>query len=176
MLTQEKVRELFDYEPTTGIFTRLVRVSGAKGVGSVVGSPDGNGYLQVRIRGKLYLLHRLAFLFVEGYFPENQVDHKNGVVADNRWLNLREVSNACNMQNCKLSNANKSGFTGVYWDKYAGKWIAHIKINQKHIHIGLYKTATDAAIARVNYEDNCQAWTCNHQDNNRVKLRAMGLI
>jgi len=176
MLTQEKLRELFDYNPETGVFTRLVRMGQRGKAGAVVGSPDTNGYLRVMVQGKKYRLHRLAFLFMEGYFPENQVDHKNGIVDDNSWENLREVSMACNMQNCKLSNANKSGFTGVYWHKHASKWIAQIKINQKHIHIGLYKTATEAAIARVEYEDNCKDWTCNHQDNNRIKLRVMRLI
>ena len=176
MLTQENVRELFDYDPETGIFTRLVRVSGAKGVGSVVGCRNGDGYLRVRIKGPLYFLHRLAFLYMNGYLPENQVDHKNGVVADNRWENLREVSRSCNMQNQRLSNANNSGYTGVSWDKRDEKWHAQIKINKKTIHLGLYKTATEAAIARVKYEDDCPAWTCNHQSNNRVKLRTMGII
>ena len=176
MLTQEKLRELFDYNPETGVFTRLVRMGQRGKAGAVVGSPDTKGYLQAKIRGKIYILHRLAFLFMEGYTPENYVDHKNGVVDDNRWLNLREVSMACNLQNQKLSNANKSGFTGVCWHKQNAKWHAEIQIDKKKIHIGYYATATDAAVARVNYEDSCPNWSCNHQDNNRVKLRSMGVI
>jgi len=176
MLTQEKLRELFDYNPETGVFTRLVRMGQRGKAGAVVGSPDTNGYLRVMVQGKKYRLHRLAFLFMEGYFPENQVDHKNGIVDDNSWENLREVSTACNQQNCKMSKNNKSGFNGVYWHKHAGKWYARIMINQKNIHIGYYATATDAAIARVKYEDDSPGWTCNHQSNNRVKLREMGVI
>jgi len=176
MITQAKLKELFDYNTETGVFTRLVTVNSRGRVGDVVGSPDGGGYLQATIQGKKYKLHRLAFLFVEGYLPENDVDHKNGTVDDNRWLNLREVTQRCNSQNCKLSNANKSGFTGVFWAKQSGKWLANIRINNKIIYIGLYKTATEAAIARVEYEDNCPNWTCNFQSTNRVKLRAMGII
>jgi len=177
MLTQEKLKEILSYDQTTGVFVRLVSGRGGRSrVGDVVGCPNGDGYLHSKIKGKHYLIHRLAFLFVEGYFPENQVDHKNGVVTDNRWLNLREVTQFCNMQNQRLSTANKSGFTGVIWHKQAGKWNASIRINRKLIHIGLYATATDAAIARVEYEDNCPGWTCNHQATNRVKLRDMGAI
>jgi len=175
MLTQAKLKELFDYDPTTGVFVRLVTVSNQT-VGNVVGCADSNGYLQVSIKGKQYYMHRLAFLFVEGYFPEHFVDHMNGRVTDNRWENLREASRSCNMQNCRLSITNKSGFIGVHWDKHAAKWKAQITINNKLIYIGLYKSATDAAIARVKYEDNCPGWSCNHQSNNRVKLRELGAI
>jgi len=176
MITQEKLKELLSYDQTTGVFVRLVTVNNRSKVGAVVGSPDKDGYLKMGIKGKTYRLHRLAFLFVEGYIPENQVDHKNGVVTDNRWENLREVSGLCNLQNCKMSKNNKSGFNGVAWAKHAGKWRASIQINKKVIHIGLYKTATDAAVARVKYEDDCPNWTCNHQATNRVKLREMGAI
>jgi len=176
MITQEKLKEILDYNPETGIFTRLVRMGQRGKVGDVVGSPHNEGYLVVRIRGKSYLLHRLAFLYMAGYLPENQVDHKNGCGTDNRWLNLREVSNTCNQQNCKMSKNNKSGFNGVSWYKQTGKWLARIKINNKAIHLGCYETATDAAIARVEYEDNCPGWTCNFQSANRVKLREMGAI
>jgi len=176
MLTQETLKEILDYNPTTGIFTRLVSGSNRSKAGNVVGSPNGAGYLQVKIQRKMYQLHRLAFLFVEGYLPENDVDHMNGTVDDNRWKNLREVSRSCNMQNQQLGSANKSGFTGVFWRKQSGKWLASIQINKNGIHIGLYKTATDAAVARVKYEDNCKDWTCNHQATNRVKLRSMGLL
>jgi hypothetical protein len=68
-------------------------------VGDTVGTYDGNGYLDTRIGGKTYKLHRLAFLYMEGEFPPDQVDHINTVRSDNRWVNLRKYTQLENMNN-----------------------------------------------------------------------------
>lgn len=112
------------------------------------------------INGKLYKNHRLAFLYMEGYFPENGIDHIDRNKTNNSWNNLREVSHTCNMRNCKIQANNKSGITGVCWYKASNKWQAHIRIPKQNINLGYFDNLTDAAksrwIAEVKYNfPNC---------------------
>ena len=121
-LTQNRLKELLHYDPETGIFTWRVSRRGAKS-GSVAGVHD-NGYIRIKIDYELYLAHRLTFLYMEGYFPEYHVDHKNRIRDDNRWSNLRHVSRQCNQRNASIAKDNTSGITGVCWHKNNKKWIS----------------------------------------------------
>lgn len=161
MLTQKRLKELLHYDPLTGIFTRLTRQSSNTKVGDIVGYKDNIGYLSARMDDKLYFLHRIAWLYVKGYFPEYQIDHKNGIRDDNRFTNLRHVTNSCNMQNTKKYCTNKSGFPGVHWHKAASKWAARLTINYKESHLGCYEEVLDAALARLTAELWEKGWKCN---------------
>jgi len=164
MLTQEHLKELFDYDPTTGEFTRKIggRKS-AKNIASQTGCDNGIGYLICSIDGKIYTLHRLAWLYSYGYFPEHDIDHKNGKTDDNRISNLRHKSRGCNLQNQKVNKANTSGFPGVTWDKRGNKWKAQIQLHSKMIFLGNFDTPLDAALARFTFEANHPEWTCNYR-------------
>ncbi len=162
-LTQKRLKELVVYDPETGVFVNLVDRCSTARKGGIIGSHGKDGYLRANIGGSQHKLHRLAFLYMEGYIPEYQVDHKNGIRTDNRWINLRHVSRLCNMQNQKKRNNNKSGFSGVYWDKYGKKWCAQSVVNNKHISIGCYTNKLDAALSRLTWEIQCPQWTCNHR-------------
>ena len=97
---------------------------------------------------------------MEGYFPENNVDHIDRDTTNNKWNNLRHVSKVCNSRNKDISVKNKSGITGVHWDK--NKWRASITILNKKINLGTFTEKKDAIMARLNAEiDN--GW---HQCNN----------
>lgn len=159
-LTQARLKELLDYDPETGVFTNRVTRGGIE-AGKVVGCDNGAGYLQMRVDKRLYKAHRLVFLYVEGYLPENQVDHLNGTRWDNRWVNLRHVSRACNLQNQKVYRNNTSGFPGVYWRGERGRWVAKVTVGRKNILLGAYKSKLDAALARLAFEVNSPKWTCN---------------
>ncbi len=113
-------------------------------------------------------------MYMKGYFPEFEVDHINGNKSDNRWRNLRHVTHACNMQNQKMYSTNTSGFTGVSYRKRSGKWEAGIMVRQKIIYLGAHDDVISAALARVIFENQCDQWTCNEQDHNRIKLREWG--
>ena len=163
-LTQEELKELLHYNPKTGKFTRIKAGKGVKvgGVGAVAGYVDKvGGYAHISVKGKEYLAHRLAFLYVEGFFPEHDVDHKNGVTGDNRWKNLRNASRMCNLQNRKIYSNNTSGFIGVGWNKQTKKWQADITINKKTIYLGQYTSKLEAALTRFTLEQQCSKWTCN---------------
>ena len=157
MLTQDRVRELLDYNADTGEF--IWRVSRGKArEGSVAGNVNNNGYMRIKIYRKEHLAHRLAWLWSFGYFPEHQIDHINRDRADNRIENLREVSRSCNLRNSKLSVDNTSGVKGVSWDKIDKRWRAHIKINGKTICLGLHETLIDAACHRLAAEQ-AEGWS-----------------
>jgi hypothetical protein len=158
MITQERLKQLLEYNPSTGEFVRLVDRSHNARAGSIAGtlsrgSPrDGGGYLQTHIDGKVYLNHRLAFLYMTGEIPA-VVDHINHVRHDNRWCNLRALpDHVGNDKNVSLKPNNKSGISGVYWDKRRRSWAAEIVVSRKKHFLGRFALLEDAAVARKNAE------------------------
>ena len=147
-LTAEYLRSVLAYSPETGIFTWKVSQARRIRVGDVAGSPNGRGYLAVKVRGQIYKAHRLAWLYGLGEWPKLDIDHINRNRSDNRIANLREVTHKQNLQNAGKYSHNTSGHTGVYWLKQSSKWRAHIKHNYKYIHLGCFTTIEDAIAAR----------------------------
>ena len=160
MITQDSLKELLSYDPETGVFVWRVSKGAAK-AGSEAGGVNDRGYIQIRINRKPYFAHRLAWLYVHGYFPEHDIDHVNGIKTDNRLSNLRESSRQCNMQNQCMKSNNTSGIPGVCWHKAAKKWQAKIQISGKRIHLGFHETKKAAAAARYQFEQDCQDWHCD---------------
>lgn len=138
-LSQERLKELFIYDPVTGIF---IRKSGK------VAGYDKEGYRQIQIDNKSYYVHRLAFLYMEGVFPKEDVDHLDKNPSNNAWANLRACSTKQNMQNKKLYKNNKTGLPGIYWIARRAEWVAEISGKQ----IGYFKAHLDAISARKSYE------------------------
>jgi hypothetical protein len=171
MLTQADLKKLFNYNPETGEFIKLIS-TGCSKVGNIAGCLDKHGYITIRISGKNYSAHRLAWLYVYGYFPENSLDHENRKGTDNRICNLREVSNQCNMRNSKIHCDNKSGFKGVF--RSSGKWQAQIRINKIAVYLGKHSTFLEAALHRLAAEQ-CLSWgDCDSQMNTYKKILSLG--
>ena len=97
--------------------------------------------------GKLYLAHRLAWLYVHGSFPEHHIDHINRDRADNRISNIREATPAENRQNASLQRNSTSGFSGVSWTKRERRWRARIVVNSREIGLGYFVDKQSAADA-----------------------------
>lgn len=132
-VSQEEVKGRFHYDPETGNFTD-------KASGKPAGSPNAQGYLYVQLGGRRVALHRVAFMWMLGYWPASQVDHVNGDRSDNRWANLRPATAAQNSQNRKPSGAN-FGFKGVT-RRPDGRWAANAVINGKRQDIpGVFESA-----------------------------------
>lgn len=126
-----------------GVFTRRVSRGNAAS-GSVAGCPDKDGYLVAEIGGRKYKLHRLAWLFMYGYLPETEIDHKNNIPDDNRISNLREATKFQNLANAKARGRNPKGAS---WHKRIKLWQAQIMKNNKKICLGYFQTALGAHAA-----------------------------
>lgn len=148
MITQARVKELLEYNPLTGLFTRKVTRPGSARVGSVAGGKTSTGYIRIKIDDVEYMAHRLVWLYVYGHFPSNQIDHINCIRNDNRLLNLRAVTYSENGQNQrKAQSDNKIGLLGV--SLLDGRWRASIRVNGKNIHLGKYPTPELAHAAYI---------------------------
>jgi len=165
ILTQDYLKSILDYDPESGIFTWIPRdidsfatalaYAGwsARFSGARAGTIGTCGYLSISIGEKSYRAHRLAFLWMEGAFPDLVTDHINGIESDNRWANLRDVTRQENMRNQKRRKNNKSGITGVYFDKASGKWRADITVGGgKKAYLGRFISSSLAAQARRDAE------------------------
>ena len=151
-LDQSYLKSILNYNPETGVFTnRITRSSRAK-AGAVAGGVNSNGYRHIRIHNRLYKAHRLAFLYMTGEFPSNDVDHINGIRDDNRWKELRPVSKSENNKNTKKPKANTSGVMGVWWRKDINKWRVQIKVFSKNIYLGHYSDFFEACCLRKSAE------------------------
>lgn len=148
MITQERLKELLDYDPGTGLFTRRIG-RGGEAAGSVAGTTNNDGYVRIHIDKKLYRAHRLAWLYIHGEFPPNQIDHINRQRSDNRIENLRPSTQRENNQNQSKPRSNTSGVVGVHWYKRIGKWQAYIMLNKRNIHLGYFDSLEEAAAARA---------------------------
>jgi hypothetical protein len=142
-ITQERLKELAIYDPITGAFTWKVSRGGHVKAGAQFGNPDKNGYLQAGIDGRMRLLHRMAFLYMEGSIPE-LVDHKNRNPSDNRWENLREASALTNMFNKKVSRTSSTGLKGVLLCKKTGRFYSYIKVSGKNKFLGAFDSKDEA--------------------------------
>lgn len=142
ILTAERLRELLHYDPEKGVFTWLVRPGYRVHVGDVAGNMQTNGYWYIQIDRKLHRAHRLAWLWLHGNWPTNQIDHINGIRDDNRICNLRDVTRSENMQNLRSARSDsKSGLAGVGWYSPKRRWTAKIMIDGKRHDLGRFITA-----------------------------------
>jgi hypothetical protein len=149
-ITQSRLKELLHYDQETGIFTWIAVTSTRIFVGDVAGSLDkSDGYVRISIDRKSYKAHRLAWLYVHDEFPPNEIDHINRVTSDNRICNLRSATRSENMHNTSIGINNTSGHVGVSWHKQSKKWMAHIRVNCKKIHLGRFDDINEATAARI---------------------------
>lgn len=140
MLTQEELKKYVTYDPVDGLFRSTGIKYSNKKQGDVVGTlHKTKGYIYLAVKHKTYRAHRLAFLYMIGTLPEQQVDHINQIKSDNRWINLRDVSGAVNSQNKPLYRTNKSGHKGVVWNKNRLKWQVNCRANKTTVYGGLHE-------------------------------------
>lgn len=136
MMDINKLRAKVTYDTSTGNITDNI-------TGKVLGGNTANGYKSIGLFGKRYLQHRIAWLLVTGSWPEHQIDHINGDRSDNRWVNLRQCTNALNNQNFKkLRCTNTSGHRNVFAHK--GAWMVQLKLDGKAVYIGRFADKDEA--------------------------------
>lgn len=137
MISQQRLKELLRYDPSTGVFTWLVRSATHIHVGDVAGGMKPDGYVQITVCGVLYRAHRLAWFWMTGEWPADKIDHKNRIRNDNQWINLRSATSSINNQN-RTPGKCLTGFQGV--TKNWNRFVAAVKVGGKRLHIGTYPT------------------------------------
>lgn len=145
MITQSELKMLLTYDPETGIFYWNEPPRG-RVRGSVAGSVRANGYWRIMLGRKEYLAHRLAWLYMNGYFPD-QVDHINHARCDNRMCNLRQADATLNNRNKSLQINNELGVRGVRKNKNCKTYRTAIYRDGRTIHLGNFKEIADASAA-----------------------------
>lgn len=159
MLTQEQLKEHIHYDPETGIFTRIKRgnMDNRSKIGEALGSKDSYGYTQFNVLGETYLAHRLAYLYMTGEWPAEEVDHINRVRDDNRWDNLRLApSRVAQCQNISPKNGLKvksnTGIPGVTYVHKTARFHVCMAIDGKRTHLGSFDNLLDACARRKSME------------------------
>lgn len=134
------VRDVLGYSPATGYLWFSQR-------GVPAGCINGRGYRQINLLNRSWLAHRVIWLWMTGEWAPLRIDHINCDKADNRWANLRLVTNAQNLMNRDAQRNNTSGFKGVHRMKDCDRFRASIMVAGKSKHLGLFKTAEEASEA-----------------------------
>lgn len=147
VLTIEMLREALEYDPATGVFRWKFSKRSKTGrpdivAGNVAGNMEPHGYLTIRLLRRKFYAHRLAWMYVTGRMPKEQIDHRNGARSDNRFSNLREATRHQNMYNRPAR--------GCSFDKSRNKWQVKISVDDKTKHFGRFDTEEEARRAYIN--------------------------
>ena len=149
-LTAQHTRELFIYDPITGILAWRHNVgrSGRIKAGTEAGTSN-KGYRHVKIAGTNYAVHRIAWLYMTGKWPEHEIDHWDTDPGNNRFSNLRDVPNVVNKENMREAPSGKkySPLLGAHWCKQRRRWKSSITVRGKSQYIGWFDTDVEASAA-----------------------------
>ena len=159
--TPAQVRQLLDYDPETGVLTwrtrskdwfegsaycadRLANTFNKQFAGKeAFACRNAKGYRYAKLIGRNEMGHRVAFAHFHGRWPDDEIDHINGVRDDNRIANLREADRSLNMR-------NTHSVKGYCFEKgrRSTPWSAYIAHEGKSIRLGRFATEAEAAAAR----------------------------
>ena len=116
--------------------------------GAIAGHISINGYVQVRVNGKLDYAHRIIWQMLNGDIPNGcEIDHVDTNPQNNLISNLRLATSSNNKWNTNKPCTNTSGFKGVSLNKRTGRFTAAYKKNGKQNHLGYFDTAEEASEA-----------------------------
>lgn len=122
------INHYLTYNSSTGIFLWKNHWNRPDLIGKVAGNVHKtHGYVIIVFNGTWYKAHHLAFLFMEGHLPEQEVDHIDGNRQNNSWNNLREVTRAENQQNRKISSNNSYNIKGLTYIPKKNLWLGQIQ-------------------------------------------------
>ncbi len=141
MITQERLKDVLNYDSESGIFTWKKKTNRNILIGSVAGAGHSGGYITISIDGKRYYAHRLAWLYVYGTWPDSQIDHVDNNKINNKISNLRDVCAGLNSQNkIRCQRNNSTGMLGVARCSNSNKFAAYICTNGSKKYLGIFET------------------------------------
>lgn len=141
-MTQDELKSILHYDLDTGLFTWLISPAKQTLIGTVAGHRNEKGYIKIGYKRKIYAAHRLAWLYVTGEWPVDQIDHWDLIKDNNRWLNLRECSNRENQFNQNVRIDNLLGVRNI--SKRKGKFMVRFQYNGKHRSFGTFSSLEEA--------------------------------
>ena len=162
-ITHARLVELLHYDPENGEFHWLKKTCARHNNFKTgpVSTVDSKGYRVLKIDGKRYRQHHLAWFYMTGSFTEKFIDHVNGDKSDNRFANLREATGSQNQWNTVIRQDNASGFKGVSFKD--GKWRARCAVKGKTFELGRFSNIQDAVIAVKNFREENHESFFRHQ-------------
>lgn len=144
-----EIRDRLSYNPETGEFHWL-NSPRKRWVGKKAGCFDSiTGYIRIGVAGKVRYAHRVAWAYVYGEWPDDEIDHLNCNRIDNRIANLRAANCGHNARNRRKTSRNISGFKGVSFNSKRGLWRAGIGFEGKRYNLGDFVTPEMAHAAYV---------------------------
>ena len=144
MITQIELFKILNYNPYTGLFIWIKSTGRRVKLYEKAGWLETQGYTCIKINRMIYKAHRLAWLYMTGEFPENEIDHINLNRNDNRFFNLRKATRSQNKMNVYVRKDSLSGIKGIMFEKETQLWRARIQVRNKRLNLGRYKNINDA--------------------------------
>src|ERR1700722_17852515 len=121
-MNQKYLKSLLKYDRITGIFTWINPSKYHPRMKGKIAGCKGTGYILIRVDGKKWKAHKLAWLYVYGKLPSRDLDHKDTDTFNNAIKNLRlctMAQNQANKERKKKKNLQKGvSFIG---DKFQAK-------------------------------------------------------
>lgn len=160
--SQERLQDLFDYDPATGELVRRVSVRGhgEQFVGGRPKSKHKNGYYCVNVDSVKFLYHRVVWAWHYGEWPD-VIDHADGDKTNNRVENLRACSQSQNLCNSQTPRDSKTGIKGVSANS-SGNWRARVGLHGKQYHLGSFGTPQEAAAVAAAFRERLHKNYTNH--------------
>ena len=148
-LTIERLREVLEYDPDSGVFIQKVATGHRSYVGNQVGRPGPGGRTVITIDKKAYYATHLAWLWVKSEWPPSDIRlvYKGEPGPAVRFADIEPTSQAALSASNKINTLNKSGIKGVSWSKTSGRWVAMITRDGRQHYLGKFATKEEAAAA-----------------------------
>ena len=145
-----RARQPSDFSDTKRDPEWVSKIWNANYAGNIaLGARHSAGYLGGTIEGAKVFSHRVAVAIAHMQWPDGQVDHINGKRDDNRFINLRVVTQSENNRNSAIQKNNTSGHVGVCFNMEKNRWWAYVHDDLgKRVLLGAFKQKEDAIIAR----------------------------
>jgi hypothetical protein len=144
--TADRVRNLFEYNPLTGVLKRKTTAANNARAGCVVGWENSDGYLNVKVDRRIYKVHQIVWLHCHGVWPSGVIDHINRNKKDNRLQNLRDTTVQVNNINKGARKDNKTGVPNVTWRERDKRYYVACKRDGRQNYGGSFKTLVEAKI------------------------------
>tara|TARA_R110000787_G_scaffold265480_3_gene371470 strand:- start:134 stop:817 length:684 start_codon:yes stop_codon:yes gene_type:complete len=139
--------------------------------------PSDRPYLHVILQNGKRTTRRVHIIVAQAFLGEANglvIDHKNGVVTDNRVENLEYVTLRENSFRGGLSEKNRnksSNYRGVHYFKDAKKWRSSISFNQKPYHIGSFDDEHSAHLAYENVKDKPESFFIDMKSKRALEIK-----